>query len=149
MYIRGTNDLLGLTALQVCCSNSTRDMISLLVAFFHVNQADSWFPMQSSLSEGSCASMCCVSKVITRNVMHCDGPSSFSKARRVPKSWQTSLMVVRWLWHAVMNRWCYSLSLKNPGQQVCQNINSLGADHSLNEGHVSINRSSFQLIARR
>ena len=53
---------------------------------FWVNQAESWLWIRSSLLEGSCASMHCVSKVIPRNVMHCDGPSNFSIARGIPRS---------------------------------------------------------------
>ena len=81
-----TNDLPGLTTLQACCNNPTRDKISLLVAFFRVNQVDSWLRVRSSLSEGSCASMHCVSEVIPRNVMRCDGPSNFSIARGILRS---------------------------------------------------------------
>ena len=42
--------------------------------------------MHSSLLKGSHASMCSVSKVIPRNVVDCDGPSSFSKAKEIPRS---------------------------------------------------------------
>ena len=83
MYIRDTNDLPGLTILQVCCNNQTRDKIFLLVAFFELKAG---LRIRSSLSEGSCASMSCVSKVILRNVMSHDGPSKFSIAKGIPRS---------------------------------------------------------------
>ena len=55
----------------------------------------------SQFFAGSRASSKVVSRDMPRKSRVVDGPSTFSTASGIPSAWQTSLIVLRFLWHSV------------------------------------------------
>ena len=83
-YILDKNVLPGDATLVACCRRPTNESISLLVAFFRVNQEATWRRIRCNLSSGKRACMLWEPGVIPKKVKQSEDPSTFSKARGIP-----------------------------------------------------------------